>query len=84
MSEADVVGMAAEVKPSCQYSITFCCSATDGAKGQSDSMMSDIEVCIEQRCVTEFLHLEKMAPTDIHQHLLNIYGGQTVDVSTVR
>ena len=31
-----------------------------------------------------FLHAEKMVPTDIHQHLLNIYGYQTVDVSTVR
>jgi len=27
--------------------------------------------------------VEKMAPTDIHQHLVNIYGDQTVDVSTV-
>ena len=27
---------------------------------------------------------KKMAPTDIHQHLLNIFGDQTVDVSTVK
>ena len=27
---------------------------------------------------------KKMAPTDIHQHLLNVYGDQTVNVSTVR
>ena len=27
---------------------------------------------------------KKKAPTDIHQHLLNIYGDQTVDVSTAR
>jgi len=38
----------------------------------------------EQRHETEFLHAEKMVPTDIHQHLLNISGEQRVDVSTVR
>ena len=27
---------------------------------------------------------KKTAPTDTHQHLLNVYGDQTVDVSTVR
>ena len=27
---------------------------------------------------------KKMAPIDIHQHSLNVYGDQTVDVSTVR
>jgi len=32
----------------------------------------------------EFLHVEKMAPVDIHQHLLNVSGEQTVDVSIVR
>ena len=26
------------------------------AKGQSDNMASDMEVCMKQRCVTEFLH----------------------------
>ena len=54
------------------------------AEGQSDKMVSDMEVHMKQRCVTEFLHAEKMAPTHIHQHLLNIYGDQTVDASTVR
>ena len=39
---------------------------------------------MKQRCVNEFLHAEKTAPTDNHQHLLNIYGDQAVDVSTVR
>ena len=47
-------------------------------------MAYDMEVCMEQRCVIEFLQAEKMAPIDIHQHLLNIYGDQTMDVSTVR
>jgi len=43
-----------------------------------------MEVQMKQSCITEFLHAEKIAPTDIQQHLLNIYGDQTVDVSTVR
>ena len=54
------------------------------AVGHSDTMVSDMEVCMNQRCVTEFLHAEKIAPTDIHQLLLNVDGDQTVDVSTVR
>ena len=31
-----------------------------------------------------FLHAEKMAPSDIHQRLLNVCRDQTVDVSTLR
>ena len=53
------------------------------AKGQSDTIASDVEVQLKQRCVIEFLHAEKMSPTDIHQCLLNFYGGQTVAVCTV-
>ena len=49
------------------------------AEGQSD-----MEVRMKQRCVIEFLYAEKNAPNDIHQRLLNVYGDQTVDVSTVR
>jgi len=44
------------------------------AEGQSDSIVSDMEVQMKQRCVTEFLRVEKMAPTDIHWHLVNICG----------
>ena len=44
------------------------------AEGQSDTAVSDMEVGMKKRCVTEFLHAEKMAPN----------GDQTVDVSTVR
>ena len=77
--EVDVRGMAVEVEPSRQYSITFCCRVM-AAEEQSDRMVSDIKVCMKQRCVTEFLHVEKMAPIDIHQRLLNVDGGQTVDV----
>jgi len=54
------------------------------AKGQPDKMESDMEVHMKKRHRIEFLHVEKMAPTDIHQHLLDVYGDQAVDVSTVR
>ena len=54
------------------------------ADGHSDTVASDVEVQMKQRCVTEFLHAEKMAPTDIRQLLLNVYGHQTVDVNTVK
>ena len=46
--------------------------------------MFDIEVSVKQTCVTELFHVEKkMAPVDIHQHLLKIYGDQTMDLSTM-
>jgi len=45
------------------------------AEGQSDRMASDMEVRIQQRYVIEFPHKLKMAPTDLHQCLLNVYGG---------
>jgi len=32
-------------------------------------MVSDVEVHMKQRGGTEFLHVEKMAPTDIHRCL---------------
>jgi len=53
------------------------------AEGQSDRMVSDMEMQMKQRTATEFLYEEKIAPKDIHQHLLNTYGGQRVGVSTV-
>jgi hypothetical protein len=53
------------------------------AEGQSIKMVSDMEVRMKQRCVIEFLHVEKIASNDIHRCLLNIYGAQTADVSTV-
>ena len=53
-------------------------------EGHSGKMVSDMEEHMKQRFVIEFLHEEKMAPTAIHQHLLNVYGDQTADVSTVR
>jgi len=53
------------------------------AEGHSDTVASDMEMCMKQRCVIEFFHVEKVAPIDIHWCLLDIYGDQTVDVSTV-
>ena len=53
-------------------------------EGQCDRVASDMEVHMKQRCVTEFMNEEKMAPIDMHRYLLNVYGDQTVDVSTVR
>ena len=47
-------------------------------------MVSNMEVRMEYRCVSEFLYMEKKSPNDIHQHLANVYGDQPVDVSTVR
>jgi len=54
------------------------------AEGQSEKMASDMEVRMKQRCVIEFLHAEKIAPSDIYRCLLNVCGDRTVDVSTVR
>jgi len=54
------------------------------AEGQSDRMVSEMGVHAKQKYVTELLHEEKMVSTDIHQHLLNIYEDQTLDMRTVR
>ena len=54
------------------------------AEWQSDTMASDMEVHMKQRGVTEFLHAERMVPTDTHHHLLNVYGDQAAIVSRVR
>ena len=62
-SEADVGGMTMEVEPSHQYFTTFCCHVIDEA---SDRLASDMEVHMKPKCEAEFLHVEKMAPTDIH------------------
>ena len=43
-----------------------------------------MEVHVRQRGGIEFLHAEEMAPTDIYWCLLNIYGDQTVGVSTLK
>ena len=54
------------------------------AERQSDRMAPDTEVFMKQGAVIEFLHVEKIIPTGVHQYLLNFHGDQTVDASTVR
>jgi len=44
------------------------------AEEQSDKMASDMEAHMKERCIIKFLHAEQIAPVDIHQCLLNIYG----------
>ena len=51
---------------------------------QSTRVASDMEMSMEQRRVFEFLHVEKMAPIDIHWLWLNVYGNKRVNMSTVR
>jgi len=74
-------GRAVEAECSCQHSVTFCRCVTDGSRGAVWQMVSVVEVLVKQRCVIEFLHAEKITPTDIHQHLLSVSGAHTVDVS---
>ena len=54
------------------------------AEEQFDKMASVMKAWMRQKCATESFHVEKMAPTDIHRHLLNVFGGQRVNMSTVR
>jgi len=54
------------------------------AEGQSDKMVSDVNMHMKQKCVIKILHAEKIALIDIYWCLLNIYGDLTVDGSTVR
>ena len=54
------------------------------AEGQSDRVALDIGVYLKQRGGIESLHVEKMAPSDIHWCLLNAYGEQAVNVSAVK
>ena len=52
-------------------SLNFVAMGQMKAEGQSDKMPSEMEVHMKQRCVSEFIHVEKkIASSDIHQHLL--------------
>ena len=42
------------------------------------------DVRFKQRAVIEFLTMEKVPPIEIHRRMQDVYGGQCVDVSTVR
>jgi len=68
MSEADIAGI---VVWQCGLNvptniITFSCPVTDGSRGAVDKLTSRMEACTKQNCITEFLHAEKITPTDIH------------------
>lgn len=73
MSEAYVAGMTVEVEPSCQFSIQFCCHATDGNRWQNGVWQ---EVHMQQRCVAEFFHAQKKKGRRTCWH-------QTVNASTM-
>ena len=53
-------------------------------EGLPDKLVPDVAVHVKQRFVFEFIHVDKIASIHVHQLLLNIYGDQPVDVSTVR
>ena len=53
MSEADVGGMVVEVEPSVSIPLHFVAVWQMAAEEQSDTMVSDMEECMEQRCVCE-------------------------------
>lgn len=73
-SEANVDGMAIGFEPSPHIPLHFAAVRQMAAEEQSHRMVSDTQVCIKERCATEFPYAEKMTPTDIHLHLPNICG----------
>ena len=54
------------------------------AEEQSYKTTSNMEECMKQRCVTEFIHVEKMSYTGIHHWFLNACRDLIADVSSVR
>jgi len=78
MSESDVGGMAVEVEPSHLYSIIFLLPCN---RWQWRGSLT--KWCLTQKRGWSIppRGKKKTAPTDIHQHLQNIYGDQNMDVS---
>lgn len=74
MPDAAVGGIAVEVPT--DSPLHFVAVWQMSAEGQSHKMAFDMEVSMKQKCVIEYLHVEKMAPTDIHWCLLYTYGDQ--------
>jgi len=66
--------MTVGVEPS--TNIPLCFVFMTLAEGQCDRVVSDMDVWMKQRCVSEFLHAEILAPIAIHGCLLNIDGAQ--------
>ena len=84
-SKMDVGGMVAEAEPSCQYPTICCCHVTDSSRGAVwQTGVWHGSVCGAKACHWIPPFRKKMAVIDIHWHLLNIYGGETVGVSTMR
>ena len=85
MSEVDVCGVAVEAEPFHQCSITLCCCATDGSRGalwQNGVWHGSVyAVCVFSM---HWIPPCGMASIAIHSYLLNVYGDQPVDVSTVK
>ena len=79
MSEADVGGMAVEIEPSCEYSVKFCYPTTDGSRGANGIWHGS---AYEGKVWNLIPPCGKVAPIDILQPLLNVYGDQVVYVST--
>ena len=83
-SEGGGGGMAGEVQSPANIPWHFVAMRQMAAERQSDTTAPDVEVHIKGKYLNELLNGEKIALIDIYWHLLNIYGDQTVNVSTVR
>jgi len=77
---------AAEVEPSYQYSITLCCCMTDGSREVLQTGWCLTWKCIESKGVSlnSFMWEKKWHSLTFINTCSNVYGDQTVDVSTVR
>ena len=87
MSEVYTSSMAVDAEPSHQYSITFCCSATGGnrwAVWENDVRCGNVNGTNVWHWISPCELKKKIASTDIHWCLLNVYGNQSMDVITVR
>jgi len=74
-----------EFEPSWQHCVKSCWCVTDGyRKVVWQNSIWQGSVSEEKGMSLNSSTKKKIAPIDIHWHLLNIHGDQTVDVSTVR
>jgi len=79
--------MALKVEPSHHYSVIFCYCVTDGRRGAvwHNGIWHGIQRIVYEAKVCPWIpDVAKMAPVGIHWYLLNVYGNQTVDMTTVR
>ena len=54
------------------------------AEKQSENTVYEMEILMMERCGIQFLQVEEIMSIGIHHHMLNVYGDQTVDMSTVK